>query len=70
MMSRLVDRFRHMAIHSTLVVHPGLTVNEIAKQLDLRWDQVNSALPSMERTGLLLYEDDNGQLYPFGRGRQ
>lgn len=62
-MSRPANRFRHMAIHSTVLVHQGLTINEIAKQLGLRWDQVSSALPSMEHTGLLLSEDEEGRLY-------
>lgn len=69
-MSRQANRFRHMAIHSTLVVHPGLTIDEIAKNLGLKWHQVHSALPSMESSGLLLSEDDEGRLYPLERGRQ
>ena len=56
--------FRHLAIWCTLRANPGLTVGEVAKQLDLSPHTVQSAIISMDKSGLLLSED-GGRLYPW-----
>ena len=53
---------RQLAVYSVLFCEPGLTVNEVAKRLELPYHTVNSAITSMESSGFLLVEDDNGRL--------
>ena len=64
-MPKPINRYRHMAIYSVLLQKPGSTIGEIASQLNLTYSQVNDVLPSMEKTGILLYEDDERRLYPL-----
>ena len=56
----------HRSIHKALTWWPGMKKGEIAKVLGISWRQVDSALLSMENNGMLLSEDDDGRLYPFG----
>ena len=59
------NRYRHLAIHAVLVQRPGLLKSEIARALGISTGAVDSALPAMEKSGLLLFEDDERRLYPF-----
>jgi DNA-binding IclR family transcriptional regulator len=47
--------------------HPGITAAELARRLDLPRSTVQRRLPSMNDAGYLLYEDEKGGLWPFGR---
>jgi DNA-binding MarR family transcriptional regulator len=58
-------RVNHRAIYKTIEEFPGCTVSEIARKVGETRERIVSALPSMESSGLLTYEDDNDRLYPF-----
>ena len=58
-MSRAKDIFK--AIQS----NPGLTAPQLGRKLKLNSKQMYNALPSLEKEGLLIYEDDNTRLFAF-----
>ncbi len=45
----------------------GASARDIAQEIGVAASTVMRALPSMEEAGYLLYEDDKGRLWPFGR---
>jgi DNA-binding IclR family transcriptional regulator len=57
------DEFSAMAqiIHT----RPGLSAGELARALGVPTSTVTRRLPSLEEAGVLLYEDDQGKLWPF-----
>lgn len=44
---------------------PGISAAELARLLDVDRSTITRRLPSLGEAGFLLYEDDNGGLYPF-----
>lgn len=44
---------------------PGISAAELARQLNVERSTISRRLPSLGEAGFLLYEDDNGGLYPF-----
>lgn len=44
---------------------PGISAAELARQLDVERSTIARRLPSLGEAGFLLYEDDDGGLYPF-----
>jgi DNA-binding IclR family transcriptional regulator len=44
---------------------PGLSAAELARLFDVDRSTITRRLPSMDEAGYLLYEDDDGRLYPF-----
>ena len=48
---------------------PGLTQAQLARRLHVRRSTILRALPSTERVGLRLYEDERGRLFPFASPR-
>lgn len=63
--SKKVSEFETM--EEILKIHPGITAAELARKLEVPSSTVRRRLPSMEEAGYLLYEDDKGNLWPFGR---
>lgn len=49
--------------------HPGISPAKIAKVLGLSRSTVTRRLPSVEESGYLYYEDDEGGLWPFKRNK-
>jgi len=47
--------------------NPGKPAGYIAQKLDLPRSSVTRALPALEKAGILLAEDDHGQLFYVGR---
>ncbi|MCB0132143.1 MAG: winged helix-turn-helix domain-containing protein [Caldilineaceae bacterium] len=46
---------------------PGQSAREIADKLGVAPTTITRALPGMEESGVLLYEDEKGRLWPFKR---
>lgn len=46
---------------------PGISAAELARRFDVDRSTITRRLPSMDEAGFLLYEDDDGGLYPFDR---
>jgi predicted transcriptional regulator len=44
---------------------PGISAAELARRLEVDRSTITRRLPSMDEVGFLLYEDDDGGLYPF-----
>ena len=66
-MGRQADRERTQQIAGFIEQHPGVRPAEIARQLDLPRSSVTRTLPALEDAGRLLYEDQKGRLWPFGK---
>lgn len=52
-------------MNQAVVKRPGITAAALARQLAVDRSTVLRRLPSMAEAGYLLYEDDEGKLYPF-----
>lgn len=52
-------------IYHKIEEHPGQTAGFIARLLRLNRSEVTRSLPVLEEKGLLVYEDEEGGLYPF-----
>ena len=46
---------------------PGISAAELARQLGVSTSTVTRRLPSLDEAGILLWEDDKGGLWPFGK---
>lgn len=46
---------------------PGISASELARQLGVKTSTVTRRLPSMDEAGILLFEDEKGGLWPFGK---
>ena len=66
---RRADRKRLAAIMQTVERKPGIRSGRVARELNLHRSMVARALPAMEEEGLLLSEDEQGRLWPWGRRR-
>ena len=64
---RRADRKRLEAIWQTVEQNPGIRTGRVARELGLHRSSVARALPAMEEEGLLLSEDRQGRLRPWGR---
>ena len=53
------------AVHAAIVEHPGLRMIDVAHAINKPRSTVQRALPSMDLAGLLLSENEHGELYPF-----
>ena len=45
--------------------HPGISIRELARQLGVAASTILRRLPSLNDAGILLWEDDDGGLWPF-----
>lgn len=59
------DEFEEM--DDLIQTAPGISLAQIARQLDKARSTITRRLPSMEEAGYLYYEDDEGGLWPFKR---
>lgn len=53
------------SIFEVIKNNPGIKEKEIADKLGIKRHKVSNALPSLEKHGLLVYEDDDRFLYPY-----
>jgi Mn-dependent DtxR family transcriptional regulator len=49
--------------------HPGITAAQLAQKLGVAKSTVARRLPGLDEAGQLLYEDERGGLWPFGKRR-
>ncbi|MCC7119613.1 MAG: hypothetical protein IT310_13900 [Anaerolineales bacterium] len=63
-MARKVEETKLEKIYETVEENPGKKAGFIAKLLGLNRSEVTRSLPALESKGLLVYEDDEGGLYP------
>lgn len=54
-------------IYNKVEQNPGEKPGFIARLLGLERSEVTRSLPALNDKGLLLYEDDKGGLWPFGK---
>ncbi len=54
-------------IYNKVEQNPGKKPGFIARLLGLERSEVTRSLPALNEKGLLLYEDDRGGLWPFGK---
>ncbi|MDY7040478.1 MAG: helix-turn-helix domain-containing protein, partial [Chloroflexota bacterium] len=64
---RYADRERLETIWRAVEREPGIRPGRIAKKLGLPRSSVTRALPALDDEGLLLSEDQKGQLWPWER---
>lgn len=64
---RYADRERLETIWRAVEREPGIRPGRIAKKLGLPRSSVTRALPALDDKGLLLSEDQKGQLWPWER---
>lgn len=63
-MARKVEQAKLEKIYEKVEEHPGKKAGFIAKLLGLQRSEVTRSLPALEDKGLLIYEDNEGGLYP------
>lgn len=68
-MARKADIQRIQQIERYIEEHPGSKPFDVAKGLKLPPSTVTRYLPTLEEQGILLSEDERGQLWPFGKRR-
>lgn len=64
-MARKPQEERLEKIYQSVEEHPGSKPGFLARLLGLERSEVTRALPALEEKGLLVYEDDQGGLWPF-----
>jgi Mn-dependent DtxR family transcriptional regulator len=63
--SKKEPEFEEMA--ELIEEQPGISASEVARQLGVSTSTVTRRLPSMDEAGILLFEDETGGLWPFGK---
>lgn len=66
-MARKPQDERLESIYNQVQENPGEKPGFIARLLGLERSEVTRSLPALNDRGLLLYEDDKGGLWPFGK---
>jgi Mn-dependent DtxR family transcriptional regulator len=66
---RSADRERLEAIWQAVEREPGARAGKVARDLSIPRSSVTRALAAMDGAGLLLSEDSEGRLWPWGRKR-
>ena len=56
-------------IYRTIEEYPGKRPGTIARILGINRSEVTRTLPTLEKRGLLISEDERGGLWPFRRGK-
>ena len=56
-------------MNNLIAQHPGMTAAELAEKLGVAKSTIARRLPGMDEAGLLLYEDEQGKLWPFNKKR-
>jgi Mn-dependent DtxR family transcriptional regulator len=68
-MARKTDETRLKEIYKKVEENPGKKAGFIARLLGLNRSEVTRSLPALDDKGLLIYEDDQGGLYPLRKKR-
>lgn len=66
-MGRKHKRERFDDIYETVETYPGSRPSVVARLLGVVRSMITRALPAMNDEGYLLYEDEEGGLWPFQR---
>ena len=69
-MARKIEEKKLEKIYEKVGEHPGKKAGFIAMLLGLNRSEVTRSLPALDQKGLLVYEDEEGGLYPFQRNTQ
>ena len=64
-MARKTEEKKREEIYNKVEEHPGKKAGFIAKLLGLHRSEVTRSLPALDEKGLLIYEDEEGGLYPL-----
>jgi Mn-dependent DtxR family transcriptional regulator len=54
-------------MYSRLQAQPGLSLRELARELNVSPSTILRRLPGMDEAGYRLYEDDQERLFPFNK---
>lgn len=68
-MARKVEEKKLVGIYEKVEENPGKKAGFIARLLGLNRSEVTRSLPALEDKGLLVYEDDEGGLYPHQKNQ-
>jgi hypothetical protein len=66
-MGRKANKSRLQAVANLLHTQPGRRAGEYARMLGMHREDFGRALVQLNDRGILLAEDDKGQLWPFNR---
>ncbi len=69
-MARKTDDEKLESIYNSVKENPGKRAGFIARLLGLNRSEVTRSLPSLDDSGLLIYEDEKGGLHPFNNQRE
>ena len=64
-MARKIDDEKLKSIYNTVEENPGERAGFIARLLGICRSEVTRSLSALDEKGLLVYEDEEGGLYPF-----
>ncbi|GAB4544942.1 MAG: hypothetical protein Fur002_18580 [Anaerolineales bacterium] len=68
-MARPQNDERAEKIYRKIEENPGKKAGFIARVLGLNRSEVTRSLPALDEKGLLVYEDDDGGLYPLKQNK-
>ncbi|NWF63758.1 MAG: hypothetical protein HXY38_05570 [Chloroflexi bacterium] len=68
-MARKIEEKKLEEIYEKVRENPGKKAGFIARLLGLNRSEVTRSLPALENKGLLVYEDDEGGLYPHNKNQ-
>ncbi len=66
-MARKIDDRKLKEIFEKVEENPGKKAGFLARLLGLARSEVTRSLPALDEKGLLVYEDEEGRLFPFDR---
>jgi Mn-dependent DtxR family transcriptional regulator len=68
-MARKTEERKLEEIYKKVGENPGQKAGFIARLLGLNRSEVTRSLPALDVKGLLVFEDDEGRLYPLNQGK-
>jgi len=68
-MARKIEEKKLEEIYEKVGEYPGKKAGFIARLLGLNRSEVTRSLPALDDKGLLIFEDENGGLYPLSKNR-
>ena len=57
-------------LYAEITANPGSTIRDIADAFGIRYQSIYNALPTLEKPGMLIYEDELKRLYPLGYAKE
>lgn len=66
-MTRKIEEKKLEDIYEKVEENPGKKAGFIARLLKVNRSEVTRSLPALDEKGLLLYEDEEGGLYPLSK---